>query len=134
MRGDRQARQSSRLNSLPGLLRPAEKAGFRCPATGASMSANKSSAIRRQLSHPVIDADGHWLELFPIFFDYLAEVGGPGTVDAYRAQLKRTTNWYQVSPEGRARERIHRQSWWTLPTNTVDRTAAMVPALFYDRL
>lgn len=98
------------------------------------MSANKSSAIRRQLNHPVIDADGHWLELFPIFFDYLAEVGGPAAVDNYRAQLKRTTNWYQVSQEGRMRDRIHRQSWWTLPTNTIDRTAAMVPALFYDRL
>jgi len=98
------------------------------------MTATKSSQVRQQLKHPVIDADGHWLDLFPIFYDYLAEVAGPAAVDAYRSQHKRTTHWYAASPEQRARERIHRQSWWTLPTSTTDRTAAMVPGLFYDRL
>ena len=37
-----------------------------------------SAKVRAQLDHPVIDADGHWVELFPIFFDYIAEVGEPG--------------------------------------------------------
>ena len=37
----------------------------------------KSAKVREQLDHPVVDADGHWVELFPVYFDYIAEVGGP---------------------------------------------------------
>ena len=35
-----------------------------------------SADIRAQLSHPVIDADGHWLEQVPIFLDFLKTEGG----------------------------------------------------------
>ena len=42
-----------------------------------SSSLTQSAKVREQLDHPVIDADGHWVELFPIFFDFIAEVGSP---------------------------------------------------------
>ncbi len=76
------------------------------------------------------------MELQPIFLDYLAEVAGPGCVDRYTELLASYLgfDWYRMSPAERARQRTTRASWWTVPTNTVDRTAAMVPALFYDRL
>jgi hypothetical protein len=38
---------------------------------------SRSAAVRSRLDHPVIDADGHWLEPVPIFLDYLREVAGP---------------------------------------------------------
>ena len=36
----------------------------------------KSAEIRARLNHPVIDSDGHTLEPFAIFFDYLKSVAG----------------------------------------------------------
>ena len=38
---------------------------------------SKSAKVRTQLTHPVIDGDGHWLEPIPIFLDYLRQVAGP---------------------------------------------------------
>ena len=35
-----------------------------------------SKDIRKRIGHPVIDADGHWLEFGPSITDYLKEVGG----------------------------------------------------------
>ena len=100
------------------------------------MTETAGRRVRRGLKHPVVDADGHWLELQPIFFDYLAQVAGPGYVDRYAKQAASHYgfDWYKVTPEERQRRRMTRASWWTLPTNTLDRTSAMVPALFYDRL
>ncbi len=45
---------------------------------------SKSAKVRRQLSHPVIDGDGHWLEPMPIFLDYLEQVGGRSLVERFR--------------------------------------------------
>ena len=36
-----------------------------------------SSKLRARLGHPVIDTDGHMVELFPVIFEYLKQVGGP---------------------------------------------------------
>ena len=46
---------------------------------------SKSAKVRRELDHPVIDGDGHWLEPMPIFLDYLKQVGGPTLVDKFKA-------------------------------------------------
>jgi len=100
------------------------------------MSDSPGARVRRGLKHPVVDADGHWLELQPIFQQFLDQVAGPLVVDSYRAKVSTRMgfNWYQATPEQRARFRMPRAHWWTMPTNLNDRTAAMVPALFYDRL
>ena len=37
----------------------------------AYLKDSKSAAVRRNLDHPVIDGDGHWLEPLPIFLDYV---------------------------------------------------------------
>ena len=36
-------------------------------------SMTRSAKIRAQLDHPIIDADGHWLEPVPIFLDFLQQ-------------------------------------------------------------
>lgn len=100
------------------------------------MPETPAARVRRRLTHPVVDADGHWLELQPIFLDYVAQVAGGAMVDRYvkKVATHYGFNWYDATPEERARNRIARPGWWVLPTNTPDRTAAMVPAYFHDRL
>ena len=100
------------------------------------MADTPARRVRRGLKHPVIDADGHWLELQPIFLDYLGEVAGAKSVDRYKAMSAAYLgyDWYRATPVERARNRMQRSPWWQLPSNTLDRTAAMVPRLFHERL
>ena len=94
---------------------------------------SKSAAVRRQLDHPVIDGDGHWLEPMPIFLDYLKQVGGPSLVEHFKSKdIER--GWYGMTREERMDKRPHRPTWWGEPANTLDRATAMVPKLFYERL
>ena len=48
------------------------------------MSEPRSRDIRSKLDHPVVDADGHYIELLPVFmdyfFEYVKEVGGGDAV------------------------------------------------------
>ncbi len=100
------------------------------------MALSKSAKVKAQLKHPVVDADGHWLELHPVFAEYVAEYAGGKMADRYKAQLARAEgyNQFKVSSEQRKRARMRRQGWWGHPTKVEDRTACMVPALYYERL
>ena len=33
--------------------------------------------LKARLDHPIVDADAHQLEVIPVLFEYLREVGGP---------------------------------------------------------
>jgi hypothetical protein len=46
--------------------------------------------IRSRLTHPVIDADGHWLEYGPVFGEQMRKVGGDRAADAFLAALRTT--------------------------------------------
>jgi hypothetical protein len=46
---------------------------------------SKSLQIRQRVSHPILDADGHWLEFEPAVLDYLKEVAGAGMVARYQS-------------------------------------------------
>ena len=95
----------------------------------------KSAKVREQLDHPVIDADGHWVELFPVYFDYIAEVGSPADVDKFRNRYgHRFHRWYELTVEARREQRLRRPSYWGVPTNVQDRAATTIPGLFYERL
>jgi predicted TIM-barrel fold metal-dependent hydrolase len=100
------------------------------------MSGSQSSAdVRAGLDHPVVDADGHWTELFPIYFEFIDEVGGPQAVDIFRDRYgHRFHAWYELSADERLRKRMRRPAFWGTPTNTADRAAAILPGYFYDRL
>jgi hypothetical protein len=96
-----------------------------------------SAAVRARLTHPVIDADGHWIEFEPTLLDYLKQVGGPSMVERYRrndfsAGLR---HWAKMTPEHRRARRAMQPSWWAFPTkNSLDRATAMLPGLLYERL
>jgi predicted TIM-barrel fold metal-dependent hydrolase len=95
----------------------------------------KGAKVRAELDHPVVDADGHWVELFPVYFDYIAEIGGPGMVDRFRARYgHRFHAWYDLDDDERRRRRLRRPSYWGMPVNVRDRAATAIPGLFYDSL
>ena len=98
---------------------------------------SRSSQIRSQLEHPVVDADGHMVEVFPVLFDYLKQVGGPDMSERTWASFRRSNSrgWYDMSVEERQRNNQLRPAFWAAPAeNTLDRATAMLPRLMHERL
>ena len=102
------------------------------------MSANghKSPAeIRAQLSHPVIDGDGHWVEYDPVFAERMRKVGGDKAADGFLAVMRTTRDALAMSVAERRRRGVAMPGFWTRQTgNTLDRATAMMPRMLYDRL
>jgi predicted TIM-barrel fold metal-dependent hydrolase len=98
------------------------------------MSKKSSADVRAALTHPVVDADGHWLEPMPIFLDFLRDEGGPHALDTYRRDKEQADLWYRLTAAERATKRVRRGAWWVEPADTLDRATALLPKLFYDRL
>src|SRR5712692_11391328 len=98
---------------------------------------SKSLEIRQRLNHPILDADGHWLEFNPALFDYLRDVAGNDMVTRYRSWQRNRSQaaWYDLSPAERRDRRALRPVWWAVATkNTLDRATATLPKLLYERL
>ena len=98
---------------------------------------SRSSEIRSQLDHPVIDTDGHMVEVFSVMFDYLKQVGGPDMTEQAWASFRRQNNigWYEMSAEQRRYHNQLRPAFWAAPAhNTLDRATAMLPKLMHERL
>lgn len=99
---------------------------------------SKSAEIRARLNHPVIDSDGHTLEPFAIFFDYLKSVAGehaPGRFSNSLSGTQLDPRWSTFSPEQRRRHNLARGPWWAVPAmNTLDLATAMLPKLMYERM
>ena len=98
-----------------------------------------SAAIRAGLDHPVIDGDGHLVEIGPVLLDFLKDVAGPEMVQRYVDTVSRKDGsnhrWYRMTREERAIERESRPSFWVVPTAaTYDRAAVMLPELLRERL
>ncbi|MDE3074475.1 MAG: amidohydrolase family protein [Chloroflexota bacterium] len=93
-----------------------------------------SARVRGRLNHPVVDADAHWLESIPVFFDYLRNVGGQSMVDDLLEILHAPDRWYAASPEERRKARMGRANSWQGPGLTLDRATSMIPRLMHERL
>jgi predicted TIM-barrel fold metal-dependent hydrolase len=105
----------------------------------------RSADLRARLGHPVVDADGHFIETIPVFrsffLDYVKDIGGGDLAQRFEAaggidfddMVLRP--WSALS-EARKRELwATRPSWWSLPAaNTLDRATAHLPRLLYERL
>jgi predicted TIM-barrel fold metal-dependent hydrolase len=101
----------------------------------ANLSA--SAKIHARLNHPVVDADGHWIEFEPTLLDYLDGVAGPAMVDRLRHDdyLAGLDGWARMSPDQRRARRAIQPPWWGLPArNSLDRATAMLPRLLYERM
>jgi len=98
-------------------------------------ASSKSQRVHDDLTHPVIDADGHWLEPIPILLDYLRDAGGTAIVDTFRKdQETRYTPWYSMTPEERSASRTLRVPWWNFTTDALAHATVSIPALLNDRL
>ena len=100
------------------------------------MSKHLSPAqIHSQLTHPVVDADGHWLEYAPVFSEKMRKACGDKGADGFLAALKTTTDALKMTQETRDQRRVAMQNFWNRQAeNTLDRATAMMPKMLYERL
>ena len=93
------------------------------------------AAIRARLTHPVIDADGHWLEYGPVLGEQLRKIGGSAAADGFASVRGGTREALMMSVEERQRRRISQEAFWGSPEkNTRDRATGLLPRLLYERL
>jgi len=80
--------------------------------------------LRSKLDHPVVDGDGHVIESMPLFFRYLAKVGGPDMPDRYREELRQ-------HPTGSMGDRERGDA---RGNNARDLATVMLPKLLHERM
>ncbi len=91
--------------------------------------------IRSRLSHPIIDADGHWLEYAPVMREEFRRIGGEAAVEGLALASQRVPNSLKMSVAERSRRRVGQEAFWSSPSeNVLDRATAMLPRLMYERL
>lgn len=100
------------------------------------MSSHRSPAdIRSGLKHPIIDADGHWVEYNPVFAERMRKLAGDKAADGYLASQRRVPDALSLSIAERKQRGIAMENYWgRQSTNTRDRATAMMPRMLYDRL
>jgi predicted TIM-barrel fold metal-dependent hydrolase len=107
---------------------------------------SKAATIHKSLGHPVIDADGHYIETGPILKPFLIESvreiagselakkieSGAAGLDYDETVLR---PWSELTDAQRKANWLSRPPWWSLPaSNTLDRATAHLPKLMAERL
>ena len=88
--------------------------------------------LHSRLSHPIIDADGHWLEYGPIMREEFRRIGGEAAADALEIASQRIPGSLKLSLAERRRRRVGQEAFWSSPCeNVLDRATAMLPRLMY---
>jgi predicted TIM-barrel fold metal-dependent hydrolase len=91
--------------------------------------------LRSRLSHPIVDADGHWIEYGPVMKEEFRRIGGTAAVEAYEVASQRVPASLKMSVAERRRKRVGQEAFWSSPSENVqDRATAMLPRLLYERL
>ncbi|MDH3603327.1 MAG: amidohydrolase family protein [Candidatus Tectomicrobia bacterium] len=95
---------------------------------------SRSAEIRSKLTHPIIDSDGHMIEILPVLLDFVKQVGGADMVKTFEDMQQRRRAYEMPLDELRAtRDTV--STWWLTPTrNTLDRATASLPRLLAERL
>jgi predicted TIM-barrel fold metal-dependent hydrolase len=88
--------------------------------------------VRASIGHPVLDADGHYIEFWPVLADYIRAQGVEPDPQRMAVSYRR------FEPETlaeRCRTRTVQSSWWSVPAeNTDDHATALLPTLLHERL
>jgi predicted TIM-barrel fold metal-dependent hydrolase len=102
-----------------------------------------ATQLHNSLTHPVVDADGHFMELMPMLDDEivacLEEVGGPELRNRYLDAPVRAFDTVQFQAD-RGDPAVRRgwrgmSAWWGNPVaDARDRATAHLPRLLYERL
>lgn len=103
------------------------------------MSAHSADAVqkvRRAISHPVIDSDGHLIEYVPIVRDFVVELAGEDVAKRFDRMFQAGAIRRAIPDRAQRRKiGLHAIGIWGIPTeNTLDRATAMLPGLMYERL
>jgi predicted TIM-barrel fold metal-dependent hydrolase len=103
----------------------------------------RAAEIRASLDHPIVDADGHFVEIGPLLNDeviaYVEEAGGAALRERFlRSGVAPTDTSSNLADRGdpSVREQWRAMpSWWGWPTHDArDRATAHLPRLLYERL
>ena len=100
------------------------------------MSRHRSPAeVRAGLKHPIVDADGHWVEYNPVFAERMRKACGDKAADGFLASQRRIPDSLSLDTAQRRQRGVAMEGYWTRQsTNTIDRATAMMPRMLYDRL
>lgn len=108
-----------------------------------STSTLTAAEVRQRLGHPVVDADGHFMELMPLLDDAivadLEETGGAELRDRYLSSSLRPFDTVRFEADrtdpGLRRTWPGMSAWWGNPVaDARDRATAHLPRLLYERL
>jgi predicted TIM-barrel fold metal-dependent hydrolase len=109
----------------------------RCGVTKGADMPESSAAVREAVGHPIIDSDGHMLEVLDAAQPFLRESLGSARYDEWhtRGPAARASQRARTLDE-RRRTRTPQGSWWGGPpaSNVRDRATATLPALLHERL
>jgi hypothetical protein len=98
-------------------------------------STTTTADIRASLNHPVVDADGRWLEYTPLMSEQKRRLGGDKAVEGFQQQRSLVHGLLDMSAAQRRDERLAQQAFWAVPSKNVrDRATAMLPQLMYEGL
>jgi predicted TIM-barrel fold metal-dependent hydrolase len=107
----------------------------------ATAQMTDSAKVRAKLDHPIVDADGHVVELQPVVLEYMKHVGGHELVEREIEPLFRETHTHQgvqsvpaMSPGERKDSWPAMNGWWSQPVDTLDRATVALPRLLSQRL
>ncbi|MYD43557.1 MAG: amidohydrolase family protein [Gammaproteobacteria bacterium] len=99
------------------------------------MAETHAARLRANLNHPVIDADGHWLEYSPVVRSAMEAIGGKAATRAMDMNGARVGSSLRMTVAERRHANVPQEAFWGSPTkNTRDRATAMMPKLLYERL
>jgi predicted TIM-barrel fold metal-dependent hydrolase len=102
-----------------------------------------AAEIRRRIGHPIVDADGHFMELMPLVDDeilgLLEETGGAELREAFRQRPVRVLDTVRFQADRSHPDVAGKwqamSSWWGNPVDDArERATAHLPALMYERL
>lgn len=94
-----------------------------------------AAQLHARLGHPVVDADGHWLEFGPYVREQMRRIGGDTALEGYTLYSSHVERTLTLTSGERRRLGITPPPWWGLPAkNTLDRATGMMPALLRSRM
>jgi hypothetical protein len=97
-----------------------------------------AAALRASFDHPVVDADGHVVESFPIVVDYMRRIAGDDVAERFAGSsptyFSRSGGLLRQAASSELPAGMPISAWWALPTNARDRATGFLPRLLHERL
>lgn len=94
---------------------------------------SRSARIRQQLGYPVLDGDGHLVELLPVFADFVRDHGRGELIERMQLKDSRGRGIFDLSAEERRQGGVIPHSWH-VPASTEYFATVTSPSRYYERL